>query len=76
VWTIGFGPAIACLAWVGISFGPRLGYAVAFGIGLLAGLGVLGLTGLVLAYLPATIERLGFQRLGLWLRRWWDEDSL
>ncbi len=76
VGTISFGPAIACLAWVVVGYGPRLGYVVALGIGLLTGLGVLGLTGLVVAYLPVTMERLGFQRLASWLRRWWDEDAL
>lgn len=76
VWTISFGPAIACLAWIGVSHGPRLGYAAALGIGLITALGVLGLTALVVAYLPATVERLGFQRLGSWFRRWWDEDAL
>jgi hypothetical protein len=76
MWTISFGPAIASLAWVVASHGPRLGYVAALGVGLLTGLGVLGLTGLVVAYLPVTIERLGFERLGSWLRRWWDEDAL
>jgi len=75
-WAISLGPAVACLAWLGIAYGPRLGYPVALAIGAVTGVGVLGLTALVVAYLPAALERLGFKRFVAWLRTWWDEDAL
>jgi hypothetical protein len=75
-WAIGLGPAGASLAWFGVAYGPRLGYPVALAIGAITGVGVLGLTALVVAYLPAALERLGFKRFVAWLRTWWDEDAL
>ena len=75
-WAITLGPAVACLAWFGVAYGPRLGYPFALGLGVVIGTGVLGLTALVVAYLPATLERLGLRRFAVWLRSWWDEDAL
>ncbi len=74
---MGYGPTVAWVVFVVVRYGPsRLGYAWALAVALFTGLGVLGLTALVLAFLPATIERLGFRRFVAWLRRWWDEDAL
>lgn len=75
-WAISLGPAAFCLAWFGVIYGSRLGYPVALAFGLVASVGVLGLTALVVAYLPAALERLGFKRFVAWLRTWWDEDAL
>jgi hypothetical protein len=74
-WAITLGPAVASLAWFGVAYGPRLGYPVALGIGAFTGVGVLGLTALVIAYLPAALDRLGLERFVAWLRTWWDEDA-
>jgi len=75
-WAISLGPAVAILGWFGFAYGPSLGYPVALAIGAFTGVGVLGLTVLVVAYLPAALERLGFERFVAWLRTWWDEDAL
>ncbi len=75
-WAMALAPALAWAAGVVLRYGPTLGYGVAAALAAVTGLGVLGLTSLVLAFLPATLERLGFTRLAAWLRRWWDEDAL
>ena len=74
-WAIGLGPAtcwvVALVAWQG----PRLGYPRAAVLALVTGMGVLGLSALFLAWFPFLVERLGFRRLGAFLRRFWDEDA-
>ncbi len=72
---MGYGPAAAWVAFVLARYGPRIGYGAAAALGLFTGLGVLGLTALFVAYFPSTVERLGFRRLGAFLRRFWDEDA-
>ena len=74
-WLMGYGPAVL---WVGLATArlhSRLGYGRALAFGLFTGLGVLGFTSLFVAYFPSTVERLGLERFGAWLRRWWDEDA-
>jgi hypothetical protein len=74
-WAMAFGPAAAWVGWVVARYGPQAGWARALALGTFTGLGVLGVTALLIAYLPFTVERLGFRRLGAWLRTWWDEDA-
>jgi apolipoprotein N-acyltransferase len=74
-WVIGFGPALACAAWVLVRLGPDHGFALAALVAGLLGLGVLGLSALTLAFLPATLERLGLGGLASHLRRRWDRDA-
>jgi len=75
--TIGFGPAVAWALWVLARYGPGpLGYWRAAAVALFTALGVLGLSALVLAYLPFLLERTGLTRLASFLRRYWDEDAL
>ncbi len=74
---IAYGPTIAWIVVLVVAFGPsRLGWVRAAALAVLTGIGILGLTGLVLAFLPAAMERLGFRRAGAFLRRWWDEEAL
>lgn len=76
-WVIGFGPAVAWAVWVVARYGPGpLGYARALAVALVTAMGVLGLSALVLAYLPFLLERLGLARLAAFLRRYWDPDAL
>jgi hypothetical protein len=72
---IAYGPAIACVAWVLARVGRSQGFALASLVAALVGLGVLGLSALTLAYLPATLELLGLPGLAGRLRRWWDRDA-
>lgn len=74
-WVVGFGPAIAWVAVVTIHFGPSRGYGVVLAVALISGLGVLGLSALVLAFLPAALERVGLKRFAAVLRRAWDRDA-
>jgi hypothetical protein len=52
-----------------------LGTWRAVAVAAFTGLGVLGLSALVLAGTPALLERAGLRRAGTWLRRYWDEDA-
>jgi hypothetical protein len=72
---IAYGPAVACVAWVLARVGPEQGFALASLVAALVGLGVLGLSALTLAYLPATLERLGLRDLAGRRRRRWDPDA-
>ena len=75
-WILALAPALAWVAWVVLRYGPeRLGFGRALALGLFTGLGVLGLTALLVAYLPFTLERLGLLRLARLLRSVWDEDA-
>jgi hypothetical protein len=74
--TIAYGPAAAWILWVVLHWGQTsLGYPRALAIGVFSGLGVLGLSAVVLAWLPFVLERAGLRRAGASLRRWWDEDA-
>ena len=67
-----YGPAVAWVVFAVRKYGttwPVLGLA------LMVGVGIFGLTGVVLAWFPWTVKRLGFERFGAWLRTWWDEDA-
>jgi hypothetical protein len=72
---VGFGPAIAWVAWVSFRLRVAIGPGRALAIAAFTGLGVLGLSSLVLAWTPALLERMGLRRAGAWLRRYWDEDA-
>ncbi len=72
---MGYGPAVAWVSAILLINRDRLGSWRALAFAIFTGLGILGLTALVLAWLPATVERLGFERFGAWLRRFWDEDA-
>ncbi len=52
-----------------------LGTGRALALAAFTGLGVLGLSALVLAWTPALLERAGLRRAAAWLRRHWDEDA-
>jgi hypothetical protein len=72
---VAYGPAVACVTWVLARIGPERGFALASLVAALVGLGVLGLSALTLAYLPAALEILGLRDLAARLRRWWDRDA-
>jgi hypothetical protein len=73
---VAFGPGLACLTWVALRYGPTdVGWPLAISLGAVVGLGVVGLSGLVLAWLPHGLERAGLGRAAAWLRRWWDDDA-
>lgn len=73
---VGFGPALATFVAVLLLRGPTAeGWGPTLAVGFLLGLGVLGLSALVLAWLPWTLERIGQPRLAARLRRRWDEDA-
>jgi hypothetical protein len=74
-WLVGFGPAVAWVAFLALRYGPSRGYGPVAVIALASGVGVLGLSALVLAYLPAALERLGLGRAAAALRRAWDRDA-
>jgi hypothetical protein len=75
-WIVGFGPAVAWVTALTLHYGPTRGYAPVILVALLSGLGVLGLSALTLAYLPAGLERAGLRRAAAALRRAWDRDAL
>ncbi|GEJ56241.1 hypothetical protein [Anaeromyxobacter diazotrophicus] len=72
---IGFGPGLAWFAAVAVRYRASPDRTAALALGALTALGVVGLCGVLLAWFPYTVERLGFRRLGAWLRSWWDEDA-
>ena len=72
---VGFGPALAWIAWMTLHFRGPLGTGPALALATFTGLGVLGLSSLVLAWGPSLLERAGMRRAGVWLRRYWDEDA-
>ncbi len=72
---VGFGPALAWIAWVTLRYRGTIGLGRALALACFTGLGVLGLSALVLAWTPALLERAGLRRAGAWLRRYWDEDA-
>jgi len=75
-WLMALGPGAAVATWATLRFGPGpLGNGRALLVGLLLGLGVTGLMGLLIAWLPWALGRLGFAGLSRWLRTWWDPDA-
>ena len=72
---VGFGPALAWVAWMTLRYRGAIGLGRALALACFTGLGVLGLSALVLAWTPALLERAGLRRAGAWLRRTWDEDA-
>lgn len=72
---VGFGPATAWVAWLTWRFTPSLGAGRALAIAAFTGMGVLGLSALVLAWTPWLLERAGLRVLAARLRRHWDEDA-
>ena len=72
---IGFGPGLAWFAAVAVRYHASPDRTAALALGALTALGVMGLSGVFLAWFPYTVERLGFRRFGTWLRGWWDEDA-
>ncbi len=73
-WFVGYGPAVACVVFALCYFGPAHGYWRTLGIALVVAIGALILWGVVLAWLPSTLEKLGPKSLARWLRDWWRED--
>lgn len=72
---VGFGPALAWMAWVTLRYRDALGTGQALALAWITGMGVLGLSALVLAWTPRLLERAGLRRAAAWLRRHWDEDA-
>ena len=72
---VGFGPALAWIAWMTLRYRGAIGVGRALALACFTGLGVLGLSALVLAWTPSLLERAGLRRAGAWLRRHWDEDA-
>ena len=72
---VGFGPALAWIAWMTLRYERALGLGRALALASFTGLGVLGLSALVLAWTPRLLERAGLGRAAAWLRRHWDEDA-
>jgi hypothetical protein len=72
---VGFGPALAWVAGVTFHSQRSLGPGRALALACVTGLGVLGLSALVLAWTPRLLERAGLDRAAAWLRRHWDEDA-
>jgi hypothetical protein len=74
-WAMGYGPAAAWLAFASWRYGPTRGYLPVLALSLVVALGIVGLSAVLLAWFPFAVERLGFRKLGAWLRTWWDEDA-
>jgi hypothetical protein len=72
---MGYGPAVAWVVFALWRYGSTRGYWPVLGLALFAGVGIIGLMAVFVAYFPVTVERLGFKRFGTWLRTWWDEDA-
>ena len=72
---VGFGPALAWTTWMTLRFRPVLGTWRALGLAAFTGLGVLGLSALVLAWTPWLLERAGWRDAAARLRKHWDEDA-
>ena len=72
---VGFGPAVAWVAWMTLRYRDAIGPGRAIALACFTGLGVLGLSALVLAWTPAVLEGAGLRRAAAWLRRHWDEDA-
>ena len=72
---LGYGPALLSVGFALRRYGRSLGYLVALPLSLAVGIGVLGLSGLFLAYFPLGMKRLGFTRFSAFLRSFWDEDA-
>jgi hypothetical protein len=72
---VGFGPALAWASWMTWRFEPLLGLGRALALAAFTGLGVIGLSSLVLAWTPWLLERAGLRDAGAWLRKYWDEDA-
>lgn len=75
-WLVALGPGVGVAAWVTLRWGAGpLGHGRALLFGALLGLGAVGLSSLVLAWLPWSLTRLGFAAAARWLRAWWDPDA-
>ena len=72
---VGFGPGLAWFTFVAVRYRASPQRAAVLGLGALTAIGIMGLSGVFLAWFPYTVERLGFRRFGTWLRGWWDEDA-
>ncbi len=74
-WVVGFGPALAWVVLVTLRLERPLGLPRALALACFTGLGVLGISALVLAWTPRLLERVGLGSAAAWLRRHWDEDA-
>lgn len=72
---MGFGPAVAWVIGLTLRLREGLGLGRALALAAFTGLGVLGISALVLAFTPVVLERVGLRRAAAWLRRHWDEDA-
>ncbi len=72
---VGFGPALAWTVGMTLRWRGWLGPGRALALAAFTGLGVLGLSALVLAFLPSFLEVAGMGRAAAWLRRYWDEEA-
>lgn len=72
---IGFGPGLAWFAAVAVRYRASPDRGAALALGAVTAVGVVGLSGVFLAWFPYAVERFGLRRFGAWLRRWWDEDA-
>lgn len=74
-WLIAFGPAATWLVVAVVKLSPSHGYWPFLGLALMVAFGIFGLSGVVLAWFPWTMDRIGLTRFAAWLRTWWDEDA-
>jgi hypothetical protein len=74
-WPLVLLPAVACEVLLVVRLGPSRGHLQVALAGLLVSGGVLGLTVVVLAFLPRGLERAGLPRLAAWFRRHGDGDA-